>query len=103
MATIQQLISCLEQGLTLKSVAGETFTPAQSGMIEFQRHEARSRYFWPRESSIAEIRTMRSNQVWGVVFVDASTKKEYLLTDLAAIEEAIKENRPRYVYGKLLQ
>ena len=99
MAALSELILYLAKGCSLKNDVGERFTPDKSGDILYQKQETRSRMFAPEYYRLTEVKNIQSIWEWGVVFLDKN-QKEYILADLAAIDEAIKQNKPRYVFGE---
>jgi hypothetical protein len=38
---------------------------------------------------------------WGVLFWDSAMKRDYAINNIEAIDAALAEGKPRYVYGKV--
>jgi hypothetical protein len=89
-ATLQELISYLEQGYTLQSVRGETIRPLGSSMVEWLK--ARGYRFESEKYSLAQMRSMSDLWAWGLCFYNG--KQVFVETELATIEQLIARGVP---------
>lgn len=117
MANLISLIPYLEKGIMLRGgvFAHDTLTPEQHNETVRVRHDrylmegefADPHYYSLDDLKALNVRTpspSRSNEPewyvedWGVVFVNGGS--EYHLTDLQEIDKTIRENTPRFIFGK---
>jgi hypothetical protein len=98
MASLTELLTYLESGHTLKCDTSERIIPQGNGFFALV-HPWRE-YLEPKFYNLAGIHQLHSIWEWSVVFLDKN-QREYTLSDLAAIDEAIKQNTPRYVFGEI--
>jgi hypothetical protein len=87
MASLTELLTYLESGHTLKCDTSERIIPQGNGFFALV-HPWRE-YLEPKFYNLAGIQQLHSIWEWSVVFLDKN-QREYTLSDLAAIEKAIK-------------